>query len=103
MTALPPELVLGGNRAVWVWWTESDPRVVEVAKQAGELPAGLLIDHGDHTLLVPWVPVQGCRQFTLDSLLPLTVKEHITCGACGRAGWITGNAWLPARADEVSR
>lgn len=98
MTGLT-ELVLGGHRAVWVWWTEADPTPREAAGDSEQLPAGVLIDHGDHTLLVPWVPIVGGQQFTLDSLRPLRVVEHITCGTCGRAGWISGGAWLPTKVE----
>jgi hypothetical protein len=82
-----------------VWWTADDltPR----ATPAGCLPAGVLVDHGDHTMLVPWVPHGELPQFTLESLVPLTVAELVVCPTCARSGWITGGAWLPAR--EVSR
>lgn len=102
MTGLPSELVLGGNRAVWVWWTAADPRVLEQPAVPGAIPAGVLVDHGDHTMLVPWVPVGQLERFTLLSLLPLAVRELVVCPTCSRAGYISGGAWLPAK-DEVQR
>lgn len=97
MTGHPDELTLTGAPPVaWVWWA-GDDMVVE-RPEGARLPAGVLFDHGDHTLLVPWTPYLGVRHFTLDTLIPLTVVEPVTCGACGLAGRIAAGAWRPAKA-----
>ena len=97
MTGLPKELVLGGHRAVWVWGTPDDPHAT-AEPRTGVIPCAVLIDHGDHTMLVPWVELAaGGTPFTLESLLPLTVREHVECPTCGRTGYISGGAWLPQK------
>lgn len=94
----PAPVVLGGRRTRWTWLDENGqltPRPV-----AGQLPGGLVVDHGDHTLLVPWVPVNGLPAFTLDSLMPLTIVEFVDCVICGTKGRIVEGTWLPS---EVSK
>lgn len=89
MTAvLPAEPLVDGLLLDWVW---ANPR--------GELPAGVLIDHGDHKVLVLWSTYAGgpsAPAFTLDSLLPLSVLEDVICG-CGMVGRIELGAWRPAK------
>lgn len=101
MTALPqPQLRLGQPPAQWVWSAgDGDLNVNDPG--TGAIPAGVLLDHGDHTLLVAWVPAFAAAPFTLESLLPLTVRELVACPTCGSAGHVSGGAWLPTR--EVSR
>lgn len=91
MTALPAELDLGGKPAFWWWLPNVHPAV---------LPAGVEVDHGDHILRIPWVPVDTDSPFTLDALTPLTVAEQIKCTTCGVTGFIQQGAWLPV--DEGS-
>lgn len=93
MTALPAAPELAGNRAVWIW-NSDDPTVL--------LPSGVLIDHGDHTLLVAWIPTGSGKTFTLDSLLPLSIVEVVDCSACGSGGRIREGAWLPVK-GQVQR
>lgn len=97
---LPIEMRIGAWRAFWVWALAEDGAPLS---EVG-VPVGVVIDHGDHAVLVPWVPVPGdTRQFTLDSLLPLTVVESVTCTTCGTTGRIERGAWLPDAEGGVER
>lgn len=102
MRGLPATLTLDGHTAKWVWGTLDDPRGADEPR-IGAVPAGMLIDHGDHTLLVPWVALDGVDvvPFTLDSLLPLTLLERVACAICGDAGFVRAGAWVPE--SEVAR
>lgn len=83
LVELPPVIDLGGP-AQWAWLP------------GGSVPYGVIIDHGSHRLMVPWIRYEGVASpFTLDSLLPLTLVEPVTCGLCGRVGRIKGGCWLP--------
>lgn len=88
MTALQSQLRIGPWPAELAW-SNTHPSA---------LPAGLLVDHGDHTVLLPWAPVARWDGpvFTLDSLVPLTIVEQVTCVICGVSGRIEQGAWLPA-------
>ena len=97
---LPPTLTIGGWPARFVWLT----RVDDAGEfEQGSTPAAVLISHPPtfgapaHTMLVPWVPVEGApgEPFTLDSLAPLTVVQTVTCTICGVSGRIDNGAWLP--------
>lgn len=78
-----------GSRVRWTW----------NGAPGDGLPTGVVVDHGDHDLLVPWVPFPGGpeRVFTLDSLFPLTVVEQVRCGLCSAVGRIEQGAWLPSK------
>ena len=94
MSALPVELNLGGCRAAWVWATADDPHG-EAMPRTGAIPAGLLVDHDSHSLLISWVPLElSPETVTLESLNPLTIRETVRCIACDRKGMIKGGAWL---------
>lgn len=88
MTVLLPVLNLGGP-STWLWSKDADTEK--------DLPAGVVVDHGDHRMLVSWVPVGGesAAAFTLDSLIPLTVVEPVRCTLCPRRGRIVEGVWLP--------
>lgn len=92
MSALPAEVELDGRVALWVWLGEAS---VTGPPQPGLIPAGVMLDHGDHKMLVPWAGDYP-RVFTLDSLLPLTVVGSIDCSTCGASGQITDGAWVPS-------
>lgn len=88
MTSLAVELA-GVAGAEWEW----------VASDAS-VPAGVVVDHGDHEMLVSWVArSEGAVVFTLDSLVPLTVVELVWCRLCGVEGRIEQGAWLPLEQD----
>jgi hypothetical protein len=93
---LPESVMLGDFEAAWQWSPGAE--LLRAGGDApGRLPTGVLIDHGDHNLLVSWVaPGEARPAFTLDSLLPLTVVEEATCPMCGVAGRIERGEWLPA-------
>lgn len=101
---LPPTLTIGEWPAKFVWLSrESD--TAPVAERVGALPGAVLIEHPPrfgapvaHTMLVPWVPVEGApgEPFILDSLVPLTVVQTVTCNICGVSGRIESGEWLPA-------
>lgn len=97
---LPMVLKIGEWPAFWLWaLTPEGERLSEHG-----VPAGVVINHGDHACLVPWVPLPGeTRRFTLDSLLPLTVVEPVTCTLCGTAGRIERGGWLPDAEGGVER
>jgi hypothetical protein len=88
VTVQLPVLHLGGP-ATWLWAKDAD---VET-----DLPAGVVVDHGDHKMLVSWVPTGGASAsaFTLDSLIPLTVVEPVRCTLCPLQGRIVEGKWLP--------
>lgn len=79
MTALAVPL----EAARWTW------------AEGAAVPSGIVLDHGDHELLVPWAG--GGDVFTLDSLLPLTVVEQVRCTMCEAEGRIERGAWLPSK------
>jgi hypothetical protein len=91
---LVPEGLLGPWTAAGVWMTTLDDAGVKV--RSGVIPCALLVDHGDHTMLVPWVPVDGApgEPFTLERLVPLTLTEQVTCMTCGVSGRIRRGLWL---------
>lgn len=96
MTAtLPVVMNIGGQSATWVWGTRDDVHG-EAVPRTGTIPAGLLVDHGDHLLLVPWAEVGGMRpEVTLESLQPLTLGGVVRCPTCGKVGRVERGAWLP--------
>jgi hypothetical protein len=86
MTGLPEEVLLGPElTGTWEWIEGVRP---------GSLPAGLVVDHGDHDMRVVWAGVNEDAQFTLDSLLPLTVVEVVQCTICGVTGRIVEGEWV---------
>lgn len=97
MTTRTPHLA-GVAAADWVWvGTHTQLTRHPATRGINQIPAGVILDHGDHSLLVAWgVPASGESQpaFTLDSLRPLTVVETLTCGHCGVRGRIEQGAWL---------
>lgn len=97
---LVPEGLLGPWTAAGVWLTTANDEGVKV--RAGVMPAALLVDHGDHTMLVPWVPVEGApgEPFTLEALIPLTLTEQITCMTCQVSGRIRRGRWVPAEGGD---
>jgi hypothetical protein len=98
---LPPVLTIGDWSAKFVWLTRAADEAG--TERVGALPAAVLIEHPPsfgapaHTMLVPWVPVEGSpgEPFTLESLAPLTVVQPVTCSICGVSGRIESGAWLP--------
>lgn len=89
MTAVDLDVLHLGGPVTWLW--------AKAADTEKDLPAGIMIDHGTHNMLVTWIPVSGAphAQFTLDSLVPLTVVEPVRCTLCPRWGRIVEGAWLP--------
>jgi hypothetical protein len=81
-------LNLGAATGVFLW-----------SREDAALPAGVVLDHGDHSLLVPWAVCDAAGVdgvvFTLDSLVPLTVVEPVSCCLCAAAGRIVDGAWVP--------
>jgi len=73
-----------------------------VKVRTGVIPCALLVDHGDHTMLVPWVPVDGApgEPFTLERLVPLTLTEAVTCMTCGVSGQIRRGRWVCAEGGD---
>lgn len=65
----------------------------------GEIPFGCLVkDASGHRLTVSWAypnEVSKCAvtHATLESLLPLTIREIIRCPLCGDEGLIVDGAW----------
>lgn len=94
-SVLPPLVVLAGSPLTgrWVWAGRAEERPA--------VPAGILVDHGDHTTLIAWAAVPGLNDgrslFSLESLKPLTVVEPAHCGTCGLSGRIEQGAWLPMK------
>lgn len=92
-STLPLTVDLDGTTGRWLW---VEPR--------GVVPVGVILDHGDHNLMVCWATYAGGppREWlvTLESLLPLTVAEPVRCGICRTQGRIVGGAWLPSEAAE---
>lgn len=97
---LTPNGLLGGWPAQPVWMTGLDDDGVKV--RTGAIPAALLVDHGDHTMLAPWVPVDGApgAPFTLEELVPLTLTERVTCMTCQVSGRIRRGQWVPAEGGD---
>lgn len=86
MIGLPAEVLLGPELVgEWEW--------LEGAR-SGSLPAGLVVDHGDHDMRVEWAGAEPALRFTLDSLLPLTVVEVVQCTICGVSGRIVEGEWV---------
>lgn len=87
-SALPVTMSVSGMTGRWVWM---EPR--------GILPAGVVLDHGDHNVMIAWATYAGgpARNMlvTLESLVPLTILEDVRCGVCGSTGRIVEGAWLP--------
>lgn len=86
-STLPLSIDVSGMTGSWLW---TRPR--------GVLPVGVLLDHGDHMMMVTWSAYAGVAPeyvMTLDSLLPLTVIEPVRCETCGMQGRIEQGAWLP--------
>lgn len=93
-TLTPRPQVDGLAGVQWVWMTVDDGETI------GSIPGAVMIEHGDHRLLAPWVAVPGAPVvFTMDSLVPLSLREKVWCTLCGRAGWIERGAWLPEDED----
>lgn len=92
MTSLLPEPVELGGDATFLFAVDAHPSA---------LPSGVSIDHGDHVLVVPWAGVDVVP-FTLDSLMPLTVVEQVSCTGCAATGWITAGKWLPSKNGDVT-
>lgn len=87
---LPEQFELGGHAAWWQWDTDLGA--------TASVPSGLLIQHTEpeaHLLEVRWCGASGAG-FTLDSLLPLTVVERLTCPVCQVSGRIDRGEWQPA-------
>ncbi len=89
------DLTIDGRRARWVWGTPDDP-FGPGEPRLGGIPAAILLDHGDHNLLVPWAQLHAGPEvtpFRLESLVPLTVAELIVCGSCGARGRLVADRW----------
>lgn len=100
----PVDLV--GVSGAWVWATMSSPTVDARPVLTGSIPVGIALDHGDHRCLVAWAesPAHGVVvPFTLDSLMPLTVREPVSCSLCAVTGRISAGTWVPALEGGVER
>ena len=86
---------------MWIW---GGPPVPDHSAVERSIPAGVLINHGDHNLLIAWAPLHhNLPVASLESLVPLTVSGTITCRICGRRGRIARNHWLPSTESEARR
>lgn len=71
------------------------------AEDEAAIPAAIILDHGDHTLCVPWATFDAAPTgpvFTLETLTPLTVTETIRCTMCDRVGWLHAGRWVTEEA-----
>lgn len=84
--------------ADWLWLADSIDDDGD-AVLAGNIPAGVVLDHGDHKALIAWVPVMigglPAVAHTLESLVPLTIKGLLPCPTCGVTGRIEQGHWVP--------
>lgn len=101
MTALPSAFHIGEHQAAWIWGTTDDPHGAD-SPRVGAIPAGVIIDHGEHTMILTWVdlPVTDGR-LTLESLQPLTIVEPVHCSACNITGKIERGAWVPVEGEVL--
>lgn len=89
--------------AEWLWLA-TDPDDEGHVELAGSIPAGVVLDHGDHQAVINWVPVVFggvlAAPHTLESLVPLTIKGLLPCPTCGVTGRIEQGHWVPVEGGQ---
>lgn len=93
---------IGPFPAEWLWTT--DDICSAEPSPAGTIPAGVVLDHGDHNAVVAWAPVvvagEVAEPFTLEALVPLTIGEPLPCPHCGVTGRIEQGRWVPVEGGQ---
>lgn len=105
---IPARVMVGPYAATFVWGTHDDVASGDPVS-VGAIPAGLVIHHlypTPHKVVVAWAAVElpgGAPHFvfTLESLVPLTVREPVACLLCGVVGRIVTGAWVPAESGGI--